>query len=436
MEKISELAQLFVKYQTYPKDCYNDCSPVRVFQRIFPENHYSKDLKTFLFYQDYKPTQRGADLPWWGKKFFTKQVGFRILIVGQDSLTKDAGSIVLFSHLIPIINTEGGYKEYTDKLKLKKPFPFNSWNKIRTQLINWNINLDFLYITDAAKVYKKGSWKNRDFDRQKSKELLEAEIELCNPDLIILFGALPLHLLDKTKNYASMVENGKAILIKGKKCVVTPFFIGNGPVGNRYGKGFKKRLEIASNLIKKIIKQSMKKVEEIRYSKFFIDHLNNLHGLDYIVYPNENEGKFDKEIDVYAKSEKFPTLNLQVITRERIFKKLGPRLQKEAKAIGQKIVMAPAMDMDIKKWIIESKERKEGKYSPDVKKNLVLLITGDIGPIFNEDYAKKFFDDFKDSGFKGVYSVHLPSDPKTSNYLHNGQIIAIKDIFDRHGETF
>lgn len=153
------------------------------------------------------------------------------------------------------------------------------------------------------------------------------------------------------------------------------------------------------------------------------------------MYPNENEGKFDKEINVYAKSEKFPTLNLQVITWERIFKKLGPRLQKEAKVIRQKIVMAPVMDMDIKKWIIESKERKEGKYSPDVKKNLVLLITGDIGPIFNKDYAKKFFDDFKDSGFKGVYSVHLSSDPKTSNYLHNGQIIAIKDIFDRHGEN-
>jgi len=250
MKKISELAKFFAKYETYPKICYNDCSPVRVFQRMFPENYYSKDLETFLSYQNYKPTQRGADLPWWGRKFFTEQVGFRILIVGQDSLTKDAGSIVLFSHLMPIINTEGRYKEYTDKLKLKKPFPFNSWNKIRTRLINWDIDLDFLYITDAAKVYKKGSWNNRDFDRQKSKELLEAEIGLCNPDLIILFGALPLHLLDKTKNYASMVENGKVILIKGKKCVVAPFLIGNGPTQPN----FKRRLEIASNLIKKTIK--------------------------------------------------------------------------------------------------------------------------------------------------------------------------------------
>ena len=255
MNKISELVKLFAKYKAYPKNCYDDSSPVRAFQRMFPGNHYSKDLETLLSYQDYKSTQRGADLPWWGRKFFTKQVGCRILIVSQDSLTKDAGSIVLFSHLMPVINTEGRYKEYTDKLKLKKPFSFNSWNKIRTQLIDWNINLDFLYVTDAAKVYKKGSWKNRDYDRQKSKELLEAEIEFCNPDLIVLLGNLPLCVLDKTKNYASLVESDKAILIKGKNCIVAPFFIGNGPVGNKGGKGFKKRLEIATNLIKKVLGQ-------------------------------------------------------------------------------------------------------------------------------------------------------------------------------------
>ncbi|XOB40920.1 MAG: hypothetical protein ACKKMW_02525 [Candidatus Nealsonbacteria bacterium] len=86
MKKISELAQLFAKYKIYPKSCYNDCSPVKVFQRMFPKNHYSKDLEIFLSYQDYKPTQRGVDLLWWGKKFFTDELGFRILIVGQDSL--------------------------------------------------------------------------------------------------------------------------------------------------------------------------------------------------------------------------------------------------------------------------------------------------------------------------------------------------------------
>ncbi|MFH1423497.1 MAG: hypothetical protein ABIG29_00885 [Candidatus Nealsonbacteria bacterium] len=247
MKKISELAKLFVEYKTYPQIRYNDCSPVRAFQRMFPENHYSKGLETFLSYQDYEPGQRGADLPWWGRKFFTKQTAFRTLIIGQDSLTKDARSIVFFTHLMPVIDNKIKYKEYTDQLDTKKPFTFDSWNKIKTQLIKWNIDFDFLYITDAAKVYKKGSWKDRDFDKQKSKELLEAEIEFCNPNLIILLGTLPLCLLDKTKNYASVIENGKPLLIRGRKYVVSPFLIGNGPTQPN----FKRRLEMATSLIKR-----------------------------------------------------------------------------------------------------------------------------------------------------------------------------------------
>lgn len=264
IKKIKELAQLFAKYKIYPRSCYNNRSPVRVFQKMFPENHYSRDLEEFLFYQDYKSMQRGADLPWWGQKFFTKQIGFRILIVGQDSLTKDAGSIVFFTHLMLIISTNSKYKEYTDKLKLKKPFSFNSWNKVRTQLISWNINLDFLYITDASKVYKNGSRKDRDFDKEgKSKELLEAEIKHCNPNLVILLGGQPLYLLDKNQKYNIVVESGKPILIKERRCVVAPFFIGNGSIGNRHGKGFKKRLEIATRLIKKETSKRRKKAEEL-----------------------------------------------------------------------------------------------------------------------------------------------------------------------------
>jgi hypothetical protein len=80
------------------------------------------------------------------------------------------------------------------------------------------------------------------------KELLEAEIEFCNPDLIVLLGTLPLCILDKTKNYASVVKNSKEILIKGKKCVVSPFLIGNGLTQPN----FKKRLEIATNLIRNL----------------------------------------------------------------------------------------------------------------------------------------------------------------------------------------
>jgi hypothetical protein len=254
MKKIEELAQLFAEYKIYPKSCYNNYSPVRAFQGMFPENYYSKDLETFLSYQNYRPAQKGVDLPWWGKEFFTAKAGFRILIVSQDSLAKEAGSIVLWGHLMPVINSEVEYKKYSEQLNTRKLFYFCSWSKIKSQLVEWGINFNFLYITDASKVYKEGAWKDR-VNREKSKKLLEAEIEFCEPGLIILLGRIPLCLLDKTKIYGEVVESRKNIFIKGVKSVVSPFFIGNGPLGNRYGLGFKKRLEIASDLIKKLLKK-------------------------------------------------------------------------------------------------------------------------------------------------------------------------------------
>lgn len=249
MKTISKLAQLFTRYRVYPNSCYNDCSPVKIFQNNFPENHYSKDLERFFFYQDYRPTQRGADLPWWGKKFFTEERGDRIMIISQDSMMEDAKSITLFAQLFQIVNNLTEYKKLT-KLDKKGSYGFASWLKVKNQLADWGIDFDFLYITDASKVYKEGSWKDRNFNKEKSKELLESEIEFCNPNLIILLGAQPLSLLG-IKNYALIVESGKIIKIKNKRCIVAPFFIGNGPAGNRGGKGFKKRLEIANDLIKK-----------------------------------------------------------------------------------------------------------------------------------------------------------------------------------------
>ena len=246
-ERIKKLAQLFAKYKVYPKSCYGYYSPVRAFQRIFPENHYSKELETLLSCQDYDPVQRGADLPWWGKKLFSRKPDFRTLIVGQDSGYKDAGSVILATQFFPDATREN-YQECTEEMKVEKYFSYNRWKKVRNQFVEWEIDFPFLYITDASKVYNEGSWEGRDFDRQRSKELLEGEIEFCNPDLIILLGAQPLYLLDKTINYASAVDSGKPISILNRKCVVAPFFLGNGPTQPN----FRKRLQIATRLIKKL----------------------------------------------------------------------------------------------------------------------------------------------------------------------------------------
>ncbi|MBA4603423.1 hypothetical protein [Thermoactinomyces mirandus] len=231
-EKIRKLAKLFAEHKTHPYERYRDNSPAIVFQKMFPDNHYSKDLNIFFHYQDYSTDQIGADLPWWGKKYFTNQAGFRTMIVSQDSLESDVGSVVFFAHLLPCIQSSAEYAEYNDRLDHNQKYRYRSWKMVREHLIKWNLDFDFLYITDARKVYKPDSLQYKNIDRQKrrkyfnealSKRLLEAEIDFCKPDLIILLGAPPLKLLDRNRKYAAIVDNNEPILIKQRKTIVAPF---------------------------------------------------------------------------------------------------------------------------------------------------------------------------------------------------------------------
>ncbi|QSQ08436.1 hypothetical protein H0A61_00758 [Koleobacter methoxysyntrophicus] len=168
------------------------------------------------------------------------------MVISQDSLSRDAGSIVLFAHLFNEINSQGEYDFYISGLNENQNFGYKNWRMVRDQFIRWNIDLDFCYITDAAKVYKEGSWKDGDFDRVRSKILLEREINICEPDLIIMLGAKPLNLLKKKLKYSSIVEKGETISVKGIECVMSPFITGQGPTQRNY----KKRLDIASEIIR------------------------------------------------------------------------------------------------------------------------------------------------------------------------------------------
>lgn len=247
-QRINDLADLFANYSIYPKACFSEGTPVSLFRLMYPDNHYCYDLGTFLEHQAYEPKKRGADLPWWGSHYFGEDKKLRVMIISQDSLSKDAGSIVFFAHLMEVVKNESEYRSYTAKLKDNRPFSFKSWQKIKTKILSWGINLDFLYITDGAKVYKDNSWKDRDFNYFKSKELLESEIRFCDPDLLIILGAQSLHLLDRSQNYKEAVESGSDIPILGKRTVVAPFLCGNGPSQ----KNFNERLLAASKAIKKV----------------------------------------------------------------------------------------------------------------------------------------------------------------------------------------
>lgn len=104
-----------------------------------------------------------------------------------------------------------------------------------------------MYITDAAKVYRAGSWKDRDFDKEKSKRLLMEEINICAPDTIIILGSAGIFLLCPEQKYGEIIDRGRPILISGIETIVTPFPIGNGPTQ----KNFSERMRLASELIRK-----------------------------------------------------------------------------------------------------------------------------------------------------------------------------------------
>ena len=247
---ILKLSELFKEYNIYPLKSYSENTPIRVFQELFPDHYYSKDIEKFLSLHKYKSLKRGSDLPWWGSDFFQGSEKNKVMIISQDSLSKDAGSIVFWAHLYDVINNKDGYEKYTSSLENKKLFIYNNWQKIYNQFLRWNINLDCCYITDASKVYKNESYKDGDFDIKKSRELLCKEIEICKPNLIILLGRPPLKLLFPKVKYEDAVENGVCLHFNDSKVVVAPFISGQGLTQKNY----RGRLEIATNLIKSYIK--------------------------------------------------------------------------------------------------------------------------------------------------------------------------------------
>jgi len=246
---IDVISRMFADYKVFPEEAFREYSPLRVFQKKYPDNYYSNEVEEMMKIQKYKQIKRGADLPWWGKDFFKGNEKTKVMIVSQDSLSEDAGSIVFWSQLYGIINNKMDYESYNSLLRQRKLFSYNSWNKVNKQLGEWNIDLNNCYITDAAKVYKEVSYKERDFDNAESKKLLVAEIEVCNPDLIILLGGQPLRLLIPKIEYSAAVDSGEYLDFNGVKVVVSPFITGQGHTQKNY----KDRLNIATELIKKEI---------------------------------------------------------------------------------------------------------------------------------------------------------------------------------------
>jgi hypothetical protein len=216
-EKLKQIATLFSQYNIYPREKFIENTPARLFQSYFPDDYYNKDLNFLLSYQGTTATQRGADLPWWGSKYFSNDAGYRTMVIAQDSLSPDAGSIVFYTSWMDKMDVN----DFSAFRKAHHLPRFNSYSLAR-DLLKKLCDFDYSYITDASKVYMSGSWNDHDFDLLKSKTLLFEEIEICNPDIVILLGKDPMKLMDFKEKYIEVV--GKKCLIKNdKKYVIAPF---------------------------------------------------------------------------------------------------------------------------------------------------------------------------------------------------------------------
>ena len=180
----------------------------------------------------------------------------------------------------------------------------------------------------------------------------------------------------------------------------------------------------------------MNKNEEKEFAKFFISQLNNKYNFDYKIVPNDAENVKDGDVDIFALSSKHPKINLQLTTWERLYFERSAEASREAESTGSDFVWFRGPVLNKEKGVREAIIKKENKYSQEVKKNLILLITGSLGPLLNDKYAKKIFADLSKSTFKGLYSVHFPSSKENSSQPHNGEIIAIKNVFGDNGEVW
>ena len=168
----------------------------------------------------------------------------------------------------------------------------------------------------------------------------------------------------------------------------------------------------------------MTRINELQYANCFIQWLNKKYSLDYQIKENSEE---NSEVDAYAisKSKCYPKLNLQVTTSHgEIFKHSAVNTNCLKK--GKDII---CNDVNIENWIHSAIEKKaKNKYSPELQKDLILLIEGHIPTPTPDDIPKLQHD--SDYPFKGIYYVSLPvySSIETE-YTKNGFVVPIKDIF-------
>lgn len=217
---VKALSDLFKETEIYSQNRYTANSPLRVFQQEYPNHIYSVEIEEFIKNQKEEAFGDGADLPWWGDLYFSNEPALRVMILTQDSLGPNKGSVAAYMpFLIDGRKSSSDLNEYVRKYDWQKFAAFSRFRKLFKQL---NLDTRFLYVTDARKV--SGDWKS----------VLEREIEIASPNVVLCLGQTGLEyiadfrggittIVDKEDTTIKVLE-GKLPRLESKPVVVASLF--------------------------------------------------------------------------------------------------------------------------------------------------------------------------------------------------------------------
>lgn len=267
MRTIEEWMSVFPKVNPiYPKGVFynsrdgkhipNMKTPYQVIKRETFKNapRYFNTIEDLISLQDEKTTRRGADLPFFGEKYFAKDDNsIRTMVITQDSQAKDAGSIVFLAPLLAIPYTAPEYlsihKRCRDYLSPNQ-FTSKSYSEVKSTFMDWGVNLDYLYITDSRKVYQCDS---NSFDERLSQQLLRKEIEMTKPDIIILAGDVAFCFAETISDVKVGTDCGSVVFkINNATVVRAPFFTGRGRMSAVFKQKYNKTEDTLKNLYKEM----------------------------------------------------------------------------------------------------------------------------------------------------------------------------------------
>lgn len=228
MDIVRKVAKIFTKHGIYSRNRFESKScPLNVFKNLYPSDGYTAQINTFLDCQPALHLGLGADLPWWGTRYFSGDAGIRTMILSQDSRNPNSGSVCFYMPLM---------KEASDPSELRKIIrdytdwdSFVSFEKVKKFFNKCDFDYDFVYVTDAQKIDV--GWEH----------LLEEEIQLVKPDVIVCLGNMGLRYLTNERqpkvtkiideNYGRVALDNTVLPLMGRKpLVVAALFpsTGNG----------------------------------------------------------------------------------------------------------------------------------------------------------------------------------------------------------------